>query len=104
MKTIGLLLSFSLCGCSSNSFLWNFKSEDPVVVIDNPPMRLAYSGKWSYRDLIVLDKILKVVSDMPYKDHKYTFPLSAHISINEADNTMNTTSFSSSLRSKKDKK
>ena len=95
------LMTMSIQGCSMSSFLVGVKSEDPVVLIDAPPVRLTYSGKFSDRDTAQLMEVLHIMEKIPYMDHTYSFPLSAQISINEGDHTSSSTHFEGSATSKK---
>ncbi len=91
-----LLFMVLLNGCSMSSLFFNAKSEDPVVLIDNPPMRMVYAGKFNDEDRKMFVWMLRQMDKMPYKDHTYNFPIGANISINEGDTTSHSSSFTGS--------
>jgi len=91
-----LIVALNLGGCTYSSLLFGVKSEDPVVLIDNPPMRMVYAGKFNNEDRKMFMDMLRQMDKMPYKDHAYKFPIGAQISINEGDHISTTSSYTGS--------
>lgn len=95
------IVALNLGGCSWSSFLFSSKSEDPVVLIDNPPMRMVYSGKFTENDRKMFMMMLAQMDRIPYVDHTYRFPIGASISINEASSISTSSNFKSAMNGSK---
>jgi len=84
MKCLALV-PMLLGGCSSSGLIFNWKSEDPVVIIEKPPMRMSYSGKFDDRDRQMFNHAVHHLSTIPYQDHNYTIPMGSTVVVNTTD-------------------
>ncbi len=80
-----LVAILGLNGCSLGTLLFSAKSEDPVVLIDSPPMRVAYAGSFNTEDHEQFVRVLEVMRKVEYRDHNRSFPFGVGIHINQEE-------------------
>jgi len=71
---LALLLVFLLQGCAFNSFLFNAEENNPIVIIEYPPNRVAYGGNMNKADIEALKDILIHMEKGEFHDYKHSFP------------------------------
>lgn len=81
---LGFILLINLGGCALVELVHPYR-ETPIVIIDAPPIRVFTAGDFDAEDRIMLHELMGTVKKIPYRDHQYTFPLSASINVTEID-------------------